>query len=68
MTEEQKSQIKTENEILIKQKGYRANNWLPILEASSLRPTEEITGRMSVMNALLNIAFGAPVHIINNWI
>jgi len=68
MTEEQKSQIKLENEVLIKKKSYRTNDWLPILESSSLRPTEEIIGRMSIMNALVNIAFGAPIQIINNWI
>jgi hypothetical protein len=68
MTQEQKSQVKLENEVSISRKGYRINSWLPILESSTLRPTEQITGRMAVMNALLNIAFGAPVHIIKNWI
>jgi hypothetical protein len=68
MTKEQKSQIKLENEALIRQNRYRINDWLPTLEASSLRPVEEIVGRMSVMNALVNIAFGAPIHIIKNWI
>ncbi|AMR26715.1 hypothetical protein A0257_06070 [Hymenobacter psoromatis] len=68
MTTEQKIQIKADNEALIKQKGYRVNDWLPILEVSELRTISEIKGRMSVMNALLNIAFGAPIPIIKKWV
>jgi Domain of unknown function (DUF4272) len=68
MTDEQKHQIKSNNDTLIKQNGYRVNDWLPILEISSLRSIEDIKGRMSVMNALNNIAFEAPTFIIKEWI
>jgi len=68
MTEEQKHQIKLENDKIIKDKGYRVNDWLPILEASSFRTLDEIKGRMSVMNALINIAFEAPVYVIKEWL
>jgi hypothetical protein len=68
MTDEQKHQIKSNNDTLIKQNGYRVNDWLPILETSSLRSIEDIKGRMSVMNALNNIAFEAPTFIIKEWI
>lgn len=68
MTEEQKHQIKLENDKIIKDKGYRGNDWLPILETSSFRTLDEIKGRMSVMNALINIAFEAPVYIIKEWL
>ena len=68
MTEEQKHQIKLENDKIIKDKGYRVNDWLPILETSSFRTLDEIKGRMSVMNALINIAFEAPVYVIKEWL
>ena len=68
MTDEQKHQIKSDNEKIIKQKGYRVNDWLPILDTPPPRTLEEIRGRMSVMNALINIAFEAPTYIIKEWI
>nr|WP_314499292.1 DUF4272 domain-containing protein [uncultured Chryseobacterium sp.] len=68
MTDQQKRQIKTDNDRIIKQKGYLVNEWLPILETTSLRTTEEIKGRMSVMNAMINIAFEAPAELIKEWI
>ncbi|WP_394776136.1 DUF4272 domain-containing protein [Flavobacterium sp.] len=68
MTEEQGRKIKDDNDKIINQKGYVVNNWLPILDTPNLRTLEEIKGRMSVMNALINIAFEAPVFIIKNWI
>lgn len=68
MTEQQGRKIKCDNDKIIKQKGYVVNNWLPILDTPHLRTLEEIRGRMSVMNALINIAFEAPVFIIKNWI
>lgn len=68
MTDEQKQQIKLENDQIINQKGFRVNNWLPILDTPKLRTVEEIKGRMSVMNAMINIAFEAPTYIIDEWI
>jgi hypothetical protein len=68
LTDEQKQHIKVENDKRISQQGYRFNNWLPILETPSLRTLVEIKGRMSVMNALINIAFEAPIYIIKEWI
>lgn len=68
MTDEQKQQIKLENDQIINEKGFRVNNWLPILDTPKLRTAEEIKGRMSVMNAMINIAFEAPTYIIDEWI
>lgn len=68
MTDEQKQQIKLDNDKIIRQKGYRVNDWLPFLESPNLRTIEEIKGRMAVMNALINIAFEAPIFIIRKWI
>jgi len=68
MTTAHKLQIKADNEALIKQLGCRVNDWLPILDASALRAISEIKGRMAVMNAVINIAFEAPTHVIRKWI
>lgn len=68
MTNEERQQIKAANNERIKAKGYRVNEWLPVLESPTPRSLEEIKGRMGVMNALINIAFRAPVHIIKEWI
>jgi hypothetical protein len=63
-----REEIKKINDTIIAQKGYRVNDWLPILETPTLKDIEEIKGRMSVMNALINIAFKAPTYIIKEWI
>lgn len=68
MTDEHKQQIKLENDQIISEKGFRVNNWLPVLDTPKLRTVEEIKGRMSVMNAMINIAFEAPTYIIDEWI
>ncbi|WP_342329024.1 DUF4272 domain-containing protein [Pedobacter sp. FW305-3-2-15-E-R2A2] len=68
MTDEHKQQIKLENDQIINEKGFRVNNWLPVLDTPKLRTVEEIKGRMSVMNAMINIAFEAPTYIIDEWI
>ena len=63
MTDINREEIKKINDTIIAQKGYRVNDWLPILEMPTLKDIEEIKGRMSVMNALINIAFEAPTYI-----
>jgi hypothetical protein len=68
MTDINREEIKKINDAIIAQKGYRVNDWLPILEIPTLKDIEEIKGRMSVMNALINIAFEAPTYIIREWI
>ena len=68
LTEEQRIAIKESNIEQISKKNYRYIDWLPILEQPNLRSQEELIGRMSVMNALINISFDAPVEIVNQWI
>lgn len=68
MTDELKHEIKTANDKLISEKGYKFNQWLPILETPAMRSIEEIRGRMAVMNALINIAFEAPTYLMKDWI
>jgi Domain of unknown function (DUF4272) len=68
MTDDQKQQIKQANDARIVKAGYKVCDWLPILETASLRSLDDIKGRMSVMNALINISFGAPTYIIESWL
>ncbi len=68
MTDELKHEIKTANDKLISEKGYKFNQWLPILETPAMRSIEEIRSRMAVMNALINIAFEAPTYLMKDWI
>jgi Domain of unknown function (DUF4272) len=68
MTLTQQNSIKVENEKIILEQGYKINQWLPVLDDPKIRSLEDIKGRISVMNALINIAFEAPTHEIKNWI
>lgn len=68
MTEEEKIRVREKNNKLIELKKYRFNTWLPVLEDPDIRSIDEVKGRMGVMNALINISFGAPIHIIRSWI
>lgn len=52
MKDVNREEIKKINDTIIVQKGYRVNDWLPILETPTLKDIEEIKGRMSVMNAI----------------
>ncbi|MGB4812081.1 MAG: DUF4272 domain-containing protein [Methylophilaceae bacterium] len=68
MNDDQKRAIKTANEARIIKLGLGVNDWLPILDTPALRPLNEIKARMSVMNALINIAFDAPTALIKQWL
>lgn len=68
MTEEQKIKVREVNNQILESKNYRFNSWLPILEDPNMRNLDEIKGRMSVMNAMINISFEAPVSYIRKWI
>ncbi|UYZ61954.1 DUF4272 domain-containing protein [Hymenobacter weizhouensis] len=68
MNEEFKLQVKAVSEGKVLALGGRVCDWLPILETPALRSIEEVKGRMSVLNALINISFEAPIPIIRDWL
>lgn len=68
LSEQVRLDIKATNIQKIADKNYRFIEWLPILESPQQRTLKEVIGRMSVMNALINISFGAPTDYIQNWI
>jgi len=61
--------IKAESEKVILQKKGKICDWLPIIERSEkVRSNDELINRALILNALLNIYFQAPIHIIKDWI
>ena len=62
------AQVKQRSEQAVLQAGGRICDWLPYLDRQQPRSQEELIGRALIRNALLNIAFQAPIPIIKNWI
>lgn len=60
--------VKKESEQIILCAGGQICDWLPLIERKNIRPAEEIVGRALILNAMLNIHFKAPVHVIEDWI
>lgn len=61
-------EVKATSERIILQAGGRVCDWLPLLDNPSPRSQADLIGRSLVLNALINIAFGAPIPIIRGWI
>jgi hypothetical protein len=68
MTKLLKTSIKTKNNKILKDQGYEINKDLPLLSDPNIRDIEDIKTRLSIMNALNNIAFEAPTFVIKNWL
>lgn len=62
--------VKQDSERIILSAGGQICDWLPHLAVDSraARPLEEVVARALAMNALINIAFKAPVKVIADWI
>ena len=60
--------VKKESEQIILRAGGQICDWLPFIERKNIRPADEIIGRALILNAMLNIHFKAPVHVIEDWI
>lgn len=61
-------EIKATNERIITDAGGKICDWLPHLEERTPRDRSDIVGRSLVLNAMLQIAFEAPTHVIRTWI
>lgn len=61
-------QIKANSERLILGAGGYVYDWLPCLENRIPRGREAIIGRALVLNAMLQIAFQAPISVIKDWL
>ena len=60
--------IKRHSESVILRAGGRICEWLPTIECTEARELGEIVDRALVLNALLQLHFEAPSHIIAEWI
>lgn len=60
--------LKANSEKTVLQAGGRICSWLPVLDRSTPRAQAELVQRALILNALVNIAFGAPTRIIQRWI
>ncbi|MCL1993102.1 MAG: DUF4272 domain-containing protein [Spirochaetes bacterium] len=61
--------VKKESEKIILEKGGEVLDWLPVMErGGAARSNEELINRALILNALVNIYFQAPIHIIKDWI
>jgi len=60
--------IKSESELAIKEMGGEVCDWLPVYDITTMRPCEDVVSRALIMNAMINIAFDAPVELIAGYI
>ena len=60
--------VKLDSERRIRAAGGPVCDRLPALERAEPRAPEEVVARALILNALLNIAFEAPIPIIAGWI
>lgn len=68
ITDQFRQRVKTESEAKVLALDGRICDWLPLLDTPALRGIEAIRGRMSVLNALVNISFQAPIAVIREWL
>ena len=62
------NKIKTENEKIILRLNGEVCDWLPSCELTTMRSPQEIIDRALIMNAMINIAFNAPIEDIKKYI
>lgn len=61
--------VKRENEVIIRKHGGQICDWLPSPDPTSrARDVQAVARRALILNAMLQIAFKAPVQIIKQWI
>jgi Domain of unknown function (DUF4272) len=60
--------VKSKSEEIISALGGRVCDWLPVLDHTEPRESSAVADRALVLNAIIQIYFGAPVHIVSEWI
>ena len=60
--------VKSKSEEVIRTLGGNVCDWLPVIDNTDPRESSAVADRALVLNAMVQIAFGAPVHIIGAWI
>jgi hypothetical protein len=62
------NKIKDDNEQVILNLDGEVCDWLPVYDLTQMRSQQEIIDRALIMNAMINIAFNAPIELIKNYI
>lgn len=61
--------VKRDSEEIIRRAGGDICDWLPFLDAEATpREVDAIVRRALILNAMLQIYFKAPIHVIKEWI
>jgi hypothetical protein len=62
------TEVKARSERLIQSLGGKTLAWLPWLDRTRPRQSDEVAARMLAMHAILQLYFGAPTPLIAEWI
>lgn len=62
------ARIKAESEERIRRLGGKICDWLPWLDREHPRDSSDVAGRALILNAMIQIHFGAPTAVIARWI
>lgn len=61
-------EVKAQSERIIKALGGDICEWLPLLDRTEPRTSADVADRALVLNAMIQIHFGAPPDVIASWI
>jgi hypothetical protein len=61
-------QAKAESERVITSLGGKTLEWLPWLDRTEPRESEEVASRALAVHAMVEVHFGAPTAVISKWI
>ncbi len=61
-------EVKIQSEKIILNAGGEILDWLPVIELSSSRSTDEVINRALILNAMYQLHLNAPKHYIVEWI
>jgi hypothetical protein len=61
-------EVKSRSEAIVTEAGGQICDWLPVTEISEARELGAVVDRALILNAMLQIHFGAPTQIIAQWI
>ena len=59
---------KFKSEVIIRNLGGGVCDWLPIIDQSTPRESSTVADRALVLNAMIQIYFGAPAQVVGDWI
>src|SRR5690349_11479614 len=61
-------EVKKRSETTVLSAGGKICDWLPVIEVTKARDLKAVVDRALVLNALLQLYFGAPSPFISKWL